>query len=108
MSTLAILVGGGQVMQREADPARAKEPLALMVDAAHIARITQTVSAQDGIEVEYVSDRTLLLHRGGKLEIASKGSLKTPDDLEAAQQLVRDHGGDPADAASLPTDAQEA
>jgi [acyl-carrier-protein] S-malonyltransferase len=35
-------------------------------------------------------------------------AVKTPDDLEAAQQLVRDHGGDPADAASLPTDAQEA
>jgi [acyl-carrier-protein] S-malonyltransferase len=35
-------------------------------------------------------------------------AVKTPDDLEAAQQLVRDHGGDPADAGSLPTDAQEA
>jgi [acyl-carrier-protein] S-malonyltransferase len=35
-------------------------------------------------------------------------AVKTPDDLEAAQQLVRDHGGDPADAGSIPTDAQEA
>jgi [acyl-carrier-protein] S-malonyltransferase len=35
-------------------------------------------------------------------------AVKTPDDLAAAQQLVRDHGGDPADAGSLPTDAQEA
>jgi [acyl-carrier-protein] S-malonyltransferase len=35
-------------------------------------------------------------------------AVKTPDDLEAAQQLVRDHGGDPAHAGSLPTDAQEA
>lgn len=35
-------------------------------------------------------------------------AVKTPDDLEAAQQLVRDHGGDPADAGSFPTDAQEA
>lgn len=35
-------------------------------------------------------------------------AVKTPDDLEAAQQLVRDHGGDPADARSLPTDVQEA
>jgi malate dehydrogenase (oxaloacetate-decarboxylating) len=56
----------------------------LAVDDAHIARITQAVSAQDGIEVEYVSDRTLLLHRGGKLEIACKVPLKTRDDLSMA------------------------
>jgi len=42
------------------------------------------VSAQDGIEVESVSDRTLRLHRGGKLEIASRVPLKTPDDLSMA------------------------
>lgn len=35
-------------------------------------------------------------------------AVKTPDDLEAAQQLVRDHGGDPASPRSFPTDAQEA
>jgi [acyl-carrier-protein] S-malonyltransferase len=35
-------------------------------------------------------------------------AIKTPDDLEAAQQLIRDHGGDPAGAGSIPTDAQEA
>ena len=35
-------------------------------------------------------------------------AVKTPDDLEAAQQLVREHGGDPAPAGSTPTDAQEA
>ena len=56
----------------------------LAVDEEHIARITEAVSAQDGIEVEQVADRTLLLHRGGKLEIASKVPLKTPDDLSMA------------------------
>jgi malate dehydrogenase (oxaloacetate-decarboxylating) len=56
----------------------------LAVDEPHIARITTVVSAQDGIEVERVADRTLLLHRGGKLQIASKVSLKTPDDLSMA------------------------
>jgi [acyl-carrier-protein] S-malonyltransferase len=35
-------------------------------------------------------------------------AVKTPDDLEAAQQLLRDHGGDPAGADSHPFDAQEA
>ena len=56
----------------------------LAVDENHIASITQAVSAQDGIEVEQVADRTLLLHRGGKLEIASRVPLKTPDDLSMA------------------------
>ncbi|NYG08179.1 [acyl-carrier-protein] S-malonyltransferase [Phycicoccus badiiscoriae] len=35
-------------------------------------------------------------------------AVKTPDDLEAAQQLVRDHGGDPAGPGSTPTHSQEA
>jgi [acyl-carrier-protein] S-malonyltransferase len=35
-------------------------------------------------------------------------AVKTPDDLEAAQQLVREHSGDPASEGSTPTDAQEA
>jgi malate dehydrogenase (oxaloacetate-decarboxylating) len=56
----------------------------LASDEAHIARITQAVSIREGIEVERVSDRTLLLHQGGKLEIASRVPLKTLDDLSMA------------------------
>jgi len=63
---------------------KVRDVTVLAVDEAHIARITETVSAQDGIEVEHVSDRTLLLHRGGKLEIASRVPLKTRDDLSMA------------------------
>ena len=63
---------------------KVRDVTVLAVDEAHIARITAAVSAQDGIEVENVSDRTLLLHRGGKLEIASRVPLKTPDDLSMA------------------------
>jgi len=37
-----------------------------------------------GIEVEHVSDRTFLLHLGGKIEMASKAPLKTRDDLSMA------------------------
>ena len=37
-----------------------------------------------GVEVERVSDRTFLLHLGGKLEVASKAPLKTRDDLSMA------------------------
>jgi malate dehydrogenase (oxaloacetate-decarboxylating) len=38
----------------------------------------------DGIEVEHVSDRTFLLHLGGKLEVVPKAPLKTRDDLSMA------------------------
>ena len=40
--------------------------------------------ALDGIEVEHVSDRTFLLHLGGKLEVVPKTPLKTRDDLSMA------------------------
>jgi malate dehydrogenase (oxaloacetate-decarboxylating) len=63
---------------------KVRDVTVLAIDEAHIARITENVSAQDGIEVEQVSDRTLLLHRGGKLEIASRVPLKTRDDLSMA------------------------
>ena len=38
----------------------------------------------DGVEVEHVSDRTFLLHLGGKLEVVPKTPLKTRDDLSMA------------------------
>ncbi len=57
------------------------------VDAAsadHIEAIVAAVHAQPGVEVEHVSDRTFLLHLGGKIEMASKSPLKTRDDLSMA------------------------
>jgi malate dehydrogenase (oxaloacetate-decarboxylating) len=59
----------------------------ITVDAAsaeHIERIVAAVHSLDGIEVEHVSDRTFLLHLGGKIEMASKSPLKTRDDLSMA------------------------
>jgi malate dehydrogenase (oxaloacetate-decarboxylating) len=53
-------------------------------DEAHLGRIVEAVRALDGIDVEHVSDRTFLLHLGGKLEVASKVPLKTRDDLSMA------------------------
>jgi len=53
-------------------------------DAAHLERIIASVSGVDGIEVEHVSDRTFLLHLGGKLEITPRLPLKTRDDLSMA------------------------
>ncbi len=42
------------------------------VDATHGAAIVEAVRALPGIEVLSVSDRTFLLHRGGKIEVAPK------------------------------------
>ena len=59
----------------------------ITVDAAsadHLEQIVAAVSAVAGVEVEHVSDRTFLLHLGGKIEMASKSPLKTRDDLSMA------------------------
>ena len=53
-------------------------------DAAHIDEIVDAVRALTGVEVEHVSDRTFLLHLGGKIEMAPKMPLKTRDDLSMA------------------------
>ncbi len=54
------------------------------VDAEHAEAITSTISANPNLVVRKVSDRTFLLHLGGKIEIASKVPLKTRDDLSRA------------------------
>jgi malate dehydrogenase (oxaloacetate-decarboxylating) len=53
-------------------------------DAEHMERIADAVRAVDGVEVINVSDRTFLMHLGGKIEIALKSPLKTRDDLSMA------------------------
>jgi malate dehydrogenase (oxaloacetate-decarboxylating) len=53
-------------------------------DAEHMERIAAAVHDLDGIEVVYVSDRTFLMHLGGKIEVALKTPLKTRDDLSMA------------------------
>ncbi len=53
-------------------------------DAAHAEAIRDAVDAVDGAEVHKVSDRTFLMHLGGKLEIRSKVRLRTRDDLSRA------------------------
>jgi malate dehydrogenase (oxaloacetate-decarboxylating) len=53
-------------------------------DPAHASLITDAVAALDGIEVHKVSDRTFLMHLGGKLEINPTVPLRTRDDLSMA------------------------
>jgi malate dehydrogenase (oxaloacetate-decarboxylating) len=54
------------------------------VDAAHGERVVNAVRALEGVEVSSVSDRTFLMHKGGKIEIIGKVPIKTRDDLSMA------------------------
>jgi len=53
-------------------------------DADHEERITEALAAVEGVQVGKVSDRTLLLHIGGKIEVTSKVPLRNRDDLSMA------------------------
>jgi malate dehydrogenase (oxaloacetate-decarboxylating) len=56
----------------------------LAYDEAHLERIVEAARGLEGVEVEHVSDRTFLMHLGGKIEIRPKAPLKTRDDLSMA------------------------
>ncbi len=75
-------------------------------DDAHGERITQAIRGIDGINVVNVSDRTFLMHLGGKIEVTSKSPLKTRDDLSMAYtpgvaRVVRAIAKDPSRAFAL-------
>ena len=53
-------------------------------DVAHSESITKAIAAQEGFSVRKVSDRTFLLHLGGKIEVNPKVALKHRDDLSRA------------------------
>ncbi|GAA1537127.1 NAD-dependent malic enzyme [Brevibacterium picturae] len=53
-------------------------------DVAHADEVAAALGELDGVEVHKVSDRTFLLHLGGKLESAPKVPLRNRDDLSRA------------------------
>ncbi|MGH8793997.1 MAG: NAD-dependent malic enzyme [Stackebrandtia sp.] len=53
-------------------------------DTVHAERVTTVLEALPGITVRKVSDRTFLLHLGGKIEVTSKVSLRNRDELSMA------------------------
>jgi malate dehydrogenase (oxaloacetate-decarboxylating) len=53
-------------------------------DSGHAETVVRAVRAVDGVEVDSVSDRTFLLHKGGKIEVRPKLPIKTRDDLSMA------------------------
>jgi malate dehydrogenase (oxaloacetate-decarboxylating) len=53
-------------------------------DADHAKLVEAAVDAVEGVKVYKTSDRTFLLHLGGKIEVASKVPLRNRDDLSMA------------------------
>ncbi|HZX03079.1 NAD-dependent malic enzyme [Kribbella sp.] len=54
------------------------------VDASHASALEKALGAVEGVTVRKVSDRTFLLHLGGKLTVVPKVPLKHRDDLSRA------------------------
>jgi malate dehydrogenase (oxaloacetate-decarboxylating) len=75
-------------------------------DEAHAGEITRALEALPGVRVRKVSDRTFLMHLGGKLEVQSKVSLRNRDDLSRAYtpgvaRICQAIAANPADARRL-------
>jgi malate dehydrogenase (oxaloacetate-decarboxylating) len=77
------LLGAIDLVRIEKDH-KVRDVTVLADDASHLDDITAAVKAVPGVEVDHVSDRTFLLHLGGKIEVAPRTPLKTRDDLSMA------------------------
>ena len=77
------LLGAIDLVRVESDH-KVRDVTVLAADAVHLERILEAIRTVEGIEVEHVSDRTFLLHLGGKLEVRPRAPLKTRDDLSMA------------------------
>ena len=78
----------------------------LCADEEHGERVVEAIRAIDGIRVASVSDRTFLLHKGGKIELQPKVPIRTRDDLSMAYtpgvaRVSRAIADEPDDAWSL-------
>ena len=77
------LLGAIDIVRVESDH-KVRDVTVSASDEEHLQRIADAVDSVDGVEVLRTSDRTFLMHLGGKIEIASKIPLKTRDDLSMA------------------------
>ncbi|GAB3184433.1 NAD-dependent malic enzyme [Nesterenkonia halophila] len=74
--------------------------------AEHAAEVASALTALEGVTVKKSSDRTFLVHLGGKLESTPKAPIRTRDDLSRAYtpgvaRVCRAIAEDPADARRL-------
>ena len=90
VGTLATAVGaaGGLVTAIDVSESRADritiDVSCSAVNGEHAAEIVEALRAVAGVTVHRVSDRTFLLHLGGKISVESKVPLRTRDDLSMA------------------------
>ena len=76
------------------------------IDADHAERVAKAISEVPQLKVRKVSDRTFLIHLGGKIEVQSKVQIKTRDDLSRAYtpgvaRVCQAIAADPSDARRL-------
>jgi malate dehydrogenase (oxaloacetate-decarboxylating) len=77
------LLGAIDLVRVERD-SKVRDVTVSATDEEHLHRIAEAVRGLEGVDVLRVSDRTFLMHLGGKIEIHSKIPLKTRDDLSMA------------------------
>ena len=63
---------------------KVRDVTVLADNADHMDAIADAVRSVDGVSLEHVSDRTFLLHLGGKIEVTAKTPVKTRADLSMA------------------------
>jgi malate dehydrogenase (oxaloacetate-decarboxylating) len=63
---------------------KVRDVAVLAADAAHLEDVVAAVRAVEGVQVLQASDRTFLLHLGGKIEVVPRSPVKTRDDLSMA------------------------
>src|SRR6188508_1620896 len=69
----------------DSDPTRVLVDLTCdTADSSHADQVVKQLEEQDGVDVRKVSDRTFLLHLGGKIEVTSKVALRNRDELSRA------------------------
>ena len=76
------------------------------IDADHADRVAKAIAEVPELKVRKVSDRTFLIHLGGKIEVHSKVQIKTRDDLSRAYtpgvaRVCQAIAADPSDARRL-------
>jgi len=76
------------------------------IDADHAERVAKAIAEVPELKVRKVSDRTFLIHLGGKIEVHSKVQIKTRDDLSRAYtpgvaRVCQAIAADPTDARRL-------
>ncbi|HEU5373574.1 MAG TPA: NAD-dependent malic enzyme [Gaiellaceae bacterium] len=76
-------LGAIDIVRVEKDT-KVRDVTVLAADADHLDQVVETVRHIAGITVLNISDRKLLIHLGGKIEIVQRSPVKTRDDLSMA------------------------